>query len=274
MQALIRKLNYIAEDCGFTYEEMKEENSEPPLSKEEQTPFNTRRRDLKILLKDIEECIQNRAEEESKSDCDRVELVKMSTEIRKKMKDAIALAEEMKVIHDKDVTKNRKKFKDPKILERLGIEESSLGVIKQHIEKLQAMEKERNGAGDIKGGIPQISGLEKYKVDEIPEIDDDDRFAQLRKNDEEIDKQLDIVANGVKELKDVAIDIGQKVDVQTDKLEVLDGKVEHINERYDQTNEKLKGVLDKVRGPDKMLMTIMMVFVLLGVGSIIAMIFI
>ncbi|KAL7711814.1 t-SNARE coiled-coil-like proteiny domain-containing protein [Entamoeba marina] len=261
MQALIRKLNYIAEDCGFTYEEMKEENSEPPLSKEEQTPFNTRRRDLKILLKDIEECIQNRAEEERKSDCDRVELVKMSTEIRTKMKDAIALAEEMKVIHDKDVTKNRKK-KDPKILERLGIEESSLGVIKQHIEKLQAMEKERNGAGDIKG------------VDEIPEIDDDDRFAQLRKNDEEIDKQLDIVANGVKELKDVAIDIGQKVDVQTDKLEVLDGKVERINERYDQTNEKLKGVLDKVRGPDKMLMTIMMVFVLLGVGSIIAMIFI
>lgn len=112
MNALVRKLTYIAEDCGFTYEELKPEPQEEVSEGEEQTEFNKRRHVLKGQIKDVEDLIKQRAEMEASPDCDKVEVVKMSTQIRKSMKEAIAAAEDLKAYHDNDVYKNRKKVSE------------------------------------------------------------------------------------------------------------------------------------------------------------------
>ncbi|EKE39706.1 hypothetical protein ENUP19_0216G0050 [Entamoeba nuttalli] len=273
MNALVRKLTYIAEDCGFTYQELEEQPQEPTSEEEhEQTEFGKRRHILKAQIKEAKDLIEKRAEMEAQPDVDKVEVVKISTDIRKTMKEVIRLAEDLRAYHDNDVYKNRKK-KDPKIRDRLGIEEESLKCIQQHIEQLQKMDRERSGMGDVNTGRPTVNGLDKYKVDELPDIEDDERFKILKENDKEIDAKLDILAQGVKDVKNVAQEIGGKIDVQKEKLDVLEDKVDHVNDRLDATNAKLKGLLEKVRGPDKMLMTIMMICLLLGVVSIIAMIF-
>ncbi|ELP95055.1 syntaxin-73, putative [Entamoeba invadens IP1] len=273
MNALTRKLTFIAQDCGFTYEELKSEEEKTSEEQEEQTEFGKRRHELKKKITDVKTNIEKRADMEKLPDVDKVEVVKVSTEIRKGMKEVIAGAEDLKTYHESDVYKNRKK-KDPKIRERLGIEEESLKCIQQHIEQLQAMDRERSGMGDVQKGMPTVNGLDKYKTDELPDIEDDERFKQMKENDKEIDEKLDKIAEGVKDVKNIAKNINEKIDVQKDKLDTLEDKVDNANERLDLTNEKIKGVLAKVRGPDKMLLTIMGVCLFIGVGSIIAMIFI
>lgn len=135
------------------------------------------------------------------------------------------------------------------------------------------MDKERSGMGDVNTGRPTVNGLDKYKVDELPDIEDDERFKILKENDKEIDRKLDILADGVKDVKNIAKDIGGKIDTQHEKLDTLEDKVDHVNERLDATNAKLKGLLEKVRGPDKMILTVMIICIIIGVVSLLAMLF-
>ena len=109
MNELVEKLKYIADDCGMPYQEPQKEESEPELDESEKTPFNIKRREMNIKLKEVRKCIEERAEMESKSDCDKVEVVKISQEIRNRIKDIEELAEEMNVIYKKDLDKNKKK---------------------------------------------------------------------------------------------------------------------------------------------------------------------
>ena len=170
--------------------------------------------------------------------------------------------------------KNKKKIeKDEKLKERFDIEEESLKTVKKAIEQLQQQERERSGMGNINQGRPTVNGLDKYKVDELPDIEDDERFGQIRENDKEIDAKLDVIADGVKGLKETAKDIGGKIDVQKEKLDTLESKVDNVNDRLDETNAKMRGILEKVKGPDKMIMSVMMCCLILGVISIIAMLF-
>ena len=277
MNALTRKLRFIIEDCGMSYQEMQEE--EPVESEEEnETEFIKKRRELKGALKRAEKMMDERAQMESNSETDKVDVVKISTEIRKQMKEVVSLGDELLQLHedaknDKSLRKKMEKG-DESVKQRLAVEEESLKVIKQHIERLQKMDRERSGMGDVNTGRPQVNGLEKYKVDELPDIEDDERFLEIRENDKAIDGKLDVLAQGVKDIKQTAKDIGGKIETQKDKLDTLESKVDRNNDRLDGLNEKLRSTLEKVRGPDKMIMTIMCVCLIIGVLSIIAMLFI
>ena len=278
MNALQRKLRYIIEDCGMDYKEMEDEVVDSSDAEEDETEFVRKRRELKGALKRAEKLMEERAKLESSPDCDKVEVVKVSTEIRKEMKEITSLSEELQQLHDDaKIDKNiRKKLEkgDQELADRFAIEQESLKVIKQHIERLQKMDRERSGMGDVNAAKrPQVNGLEKYMVDELPDIEDDDRFRQIKENDKAIDAKLDVLAQGVKQTKEIAKEIGGKIDDQKDKLDMLESKVDRANERLDATNEKLRNTLEKVRGPDKMIMSVMIVCLIIGVVSIIAMLF-
>ena len=109
MNALQRKLIIIAEDCGFEYKEMEDQVEMSSEEGEEQTEFGKRRHVLNGKLKEARHLIEKRAEIESQPDFDKVEVVSLSNEIRKAMKEVIALAEDLRAYHDQDVYKNRKK---------------------------------------------------------------------------------------------------------------------------------------------------------------------
>ncbi|CAD8084813.1 unnamed protein product [Paramecium sonneborni] len=98
-----------------------------------------------------------------------------------------------------------------------------------------------------------------------------DRFEQ---NDRIIDDKLDIIINGVDEMKIKAQAIGNKIEQTKSQLKVLDKQVDKTNLTLLNSNKQLKDLLLKFRQPNKFCLDITLFLLFLGIiGVIVNMIY-
>ena len=89
----------------------------------------------------------------------------------------------------------------------------------------------------------------------LPEIDDDgavgQRFAQIKMRDEEIDKGLTEVGEGVEVLKQMALEMNDAADVTGVMLDEVENRVDDNLGRVNNLNKRLKSTLESVNSGNR-----------------------
>lgn len=116
-----------------------------------------------------------------------------------------------------------------------------------------AMGGARGGGAGAAGDVPmkEMGGRGGFETDLDP-IDADGEvgqgLAQIRRQDQELDQGLEVVAKGVQRLKGIALDQQNELKVQEGMIEELDTEMDRANAALKTTNHKMKDVLAQAGG--------------------------
>ncbi|EDR27832.1 hypothetical protein, conserved [Entamoeba dispar SAW760] len=260
MNRLETTLKIIVEECGISLKENKLNNKEKEGIIDS---FTKKRQQIYLQVCDVEKLCDLRVKEDSKEKYTTV--VQLTIEIKKKINNIDKMYEELRKEYQEYATEQikKKKEKDEKLIEyRL-----SLKTVEEEIETMKMIAKR---GIKIKENI-HINGIDGFNNSSLPE-NDDKRIREIEKNDQNIDNKLNIIHEGVKDLKEVANNLNQQVDKQNIKIELITKNVNKEILHLDKKNIKLKKILEYVRGPDQLCCTITILFVIFGIISIGAMI--
>jgi uncharacterized membrane protein YdfJ with MMPL/SSD domain len=110
---------------------------------------------------------------------------------------------------------------------------------------------------------------------ELPAIDAEtaEGLQQLEVKNQQIDEQLEVVAEGVSELKSIALNMRDEVKVQSAMVEEITAKVDYASTHLNTINKKMKTTLASTRSADRFILDFILLVMLLGIiGYIISMI--
>ena len=109
------------------------------------------------------------------------------------------------------------------------------------------------------GGVGGVAGL--------PEIDDETQegLQMLERKNEAIDQQLDVVAEGVQELKSIALHMRDEVKVQSAMVDEITHKVDSAGAQLSNLNRKMKKTLAQTRSADRFILDFILLVVLLAI---------
>ena len=110
---------------------------------------------------------------------------------------------------------------------------------------------------------------------ELPDIDSETRdgLQLLDRKNQQIDQQLEIVAEGVSELKSIALHMRDEVKVQSAMVDEITSKVDAASSHLNNLNRKMKQTLAQTRSADRFILDFILLVILLGiVGYIISMV--
>ena len=130
------------------------------------------------------------------------------------------------------------------------------------------------GAGSSRGGGAS-SSYGGSGGSELPEIDAETQqgLQVLERKNEVIDQQLEVVAEGVQELKSIALHMRDEVKVQSAMVDEITHKVESAGAHLSNLNKKMKKTLSQTRSADRFILDFILLVVLLAIiGYIISMV--
>jgi len=266
-EILYAKLKEINAQCLPERQQKKEEDEQ---AKRDKDPFNQDRKALAEKIKEIRVAIDERDALYQKGD--RVGGVKAGTKIRQQMmKDAQEIADRLEKTH-----KDRKKLKVNEIVmgasdEKKQADESRqkvIEVMKQHLQEIDKLERTIKTPGSADLEISESSEAEQgeRKVSVLPDLDDP-IFDQVNKNEQIIDEKLGKVLEGVKVLKQDAIEIGEELDSQEPMLKELTEHVEQTFGTLKNVNAQLKETLQEVRSARNFVCDIVLCLLILGIAG-------
>ena len=93
----------------------------------------------------------------------------------------------------------------------------------------------------------------------------DQAFLQIKKNDQELDAELDLVHQGVKRLGVMATEMNTELKIQKAMIDETKQKAEDVNAHLLEVNKKMKRALDQSGGASKWCLNIICVIILLAV---------
>ncbi|CAD8084122.1 unnamed protein product [Paramecium sonneborni] len=96
-----------------------------------------------------------------------------------------------------------------------------------------------------------------------------DAMQRWKQNDEQMDKQLDVLIDGTQQWKENAQKIGQKIDHTTNQIDKLTVQVDKTNEELNKQNNQLKKIVEKYRQPNKFCLDMVLIFILIGLCGVI-----
>ena len=245
MDDLVRRLEHIRDNCIET------KPVEKVTSKNE---FDHVKSKIKTNIKTINDLLVDRAKEPKNS----AFVVKLSSKIRALIKDVktdTAKLEELSTKHN---------IKKPAQQEIQAFEQEVIELIKNHIHECEYQEKKRYNT--TRSFITQMTGL---APSELPEIDLQE-FKQIKRNDKLLDDNLDKMSEHLNTLKEIALQMDDEADLQNEMIDALEIKVDNANDRLDNINVRMKDTLKKIRGGNKIIIDFILLCILLGVGSYIA----
>jgi len=263
MQSLMAKVEYINNEC---------QDPEKKRKKEEEMKnwddFTKLRKKVAQDLRHIREQIQERNALMGKTDMGNTTTVKMGRDIRNGLKDIIKEADELESMQKREVEKlEKKKLKnkpvDPKEEEEAKNREEIVLLCRQHIEECKRLEKQVRGVT----GVFTDNNTNEPLITSLPDIDGDEGFQLLRRQDQQIDEELERASKGVAVLKDIAIEMGKEVEMQEMMIDELGKKVEKTNAKLINLNKRLKKTLQDVRKADRFCIDIILLVVILAIGG-------
>ncbi|KAJ1492309.1 hypothetical protein T484DRAFT_1931497 [Baffinella frigidus] len=94
-----------------------------------------------------------------------------------------------------------------------------------------------------------------------------DGLVQIRKNDQVLDEQLEMVSKGMVRLKGIATDQQIEVKVQEAMIEVIDGEMDTATAKLNQVNVQMKETLKNAGGATALLVKMCLVILVLAIAA-------
>jgi SYP7 family syntaxin len=94
------------------------------------------------------------------------------------------------------------------------------------------------------------------------------QMQQIESRDQEFDKQLEEIGEGIQDLSEIAQMQNEEVRRQNLMLENVGNKIDGANEHLSNINTKMKETLNEVRGADKICVDIMCIVMMVGLGAV------
>jgi len=264
MNSLMTKLEYIQSQCSDQKGKKKQQDDK------DMDDFTRLRKKIAQELKDVRTQLEQRNELLAQ-DNNNAATVKMSSEVRARIKAIIRDTEQLDTLNKQEKEKiEKKKTKGKKVEEGADAEiEHRAEVIElcwKHIEECKHIE--RSGFGMSTGGTLDSKANEKI-ITELPDIEGDEGFQLLRKNDALIDHKLDIAAEGVRVIKELATEMGKEIQTQGVMMAEIEDKVDRTQAHLDNLNRRLKKTLENVRKGDRFILDFILLIIVLGLGGFI-----
>lgn len=94
------------------------------------------------------------------------------------------------------------------------------------------------------------------------------RLEQIESRDQDFDKQLDEIGQGIDDLGEIAQMQQEEVKRQNEMLDNVGNKIEEVYDHIDNVNAKMKDTLNEVRAADKICVDIMCIVLMVGLGAV------
>jgi len=214
--------------------------------------------------------------------------VQMSHSIRSQLKLVREEANKLQAMQRKEAAKA--KSKAPAV-EQAENRQEVVELVFKHIEECELQEKKRYAAKNSEVRVELFSGGARGVLGttcttsstagssssaggtELPDIETQQGLMQLQRKNEQIDEQLDVVAEGVNELKNIALTMRDEVKVQTAMVDEITQKVDSASTHLNNLNKKMKKTLAQTRSADRFIIDFILCIVLLAiVGYIFSMV--
>eukprot|EP00735_Rhodelphis_limneticus_P011157 TRINITY_DN4220_c0_g1::TRINITY_DN4220_c0_g1_i1::g.8033::m.8033 TRINITY_DN4220_c0_g1::TRINITY_DN4220_c0_g1_i1::g.8033 ORF type:complete len:283 (+),score=39.02,sp/Q9SF29/SYP71_ARATH/29.54/7e-23,SNARE/PF05739.14/5.2e+03,SNARE/PF05739.14/9.2e-11,Syntaxin-6_N/PF09177.6/0.12,Syntaxin-6_N/PF09177.6/3.3e+02,DUF948/PF06103.6/6.1e+02,DUF948/PF06103.6/5.9e+02,DUF948/PF06103.6/0.06,NPV_P10/PF05531.7/4.1e+03,NPV_P10/PF05531.7/1.1e+02,NPV_P10/PF05531.7/0.43,Baculo_PEP_C/PF04513.7/2e+02,Baculo_PEP_C/PF04513.7 len=271
MNDLMNRLNRIERECGET--KKADGDKDDPTDE-----FIQSKKEIARQIADIRKSIKERDELLGKS-AGTKQTVEMSAHIRSQIRAVKDEAMKLKQTHQNDL---RKKKKDKLPQEAIEHRNEVIDLAFKHISECEQLEKRRftdKSAGPSADSRAQLltsaagGGQGKFimrpatetDLRNIDDIDVVEGLKQIQEKDSQMDQDLDIISEGVGQLMHLARDMNTEINLQSQMVEEITTKVDNTAAHLQNINKKMKETLNKVRGPDRFCVDIILVIILLGI---------
>jgi len=96
------------------------------------------------------------------------------------------------------------------------------------------------------------------------------KMEQIQRRDEEFDRQLEDIGEGIQDLTEIAQMQGEEVRRQNAALETIGNKVDKVQEHMSSVNSRLKNTLTDVgRKADKLCVDIICIVLIIGFAAVV-----
>ncbi|KNC56198.1 uncharacterized protein AMSG_11444, partial [Thecamonas trahens ATCC 50062] len=279
MNVLLGKLRYIEEECSV-------ELRRKQAKRAQATPFRSKKKTIANELRAIRESLKERDQLLGSAVAAAPSTIELGSRIRRDLVKVEAEVNELEELFKAEKKKAGKSPSEDK-REELALRGDQLKVVKEHLRECKRLEKRRYTskvdrdnrsrlmAGAAAAGVG-VAGSRSGRngAAELPDdptmsqlapIDDEEVEAALMRieaRNEDIDQELDAIADGVATLRDIAVEMGGELDRQNIMLDETNRRAAEVTEHIRNSNKRLSKILKKV-GKDKMCMYLILLMVFL-----------
>jgi len=274
MNILLGKLESIANETGEGTQQSKSTSGGDEF-KRLKAQIAAEVKEIREALKEREQLLERPQTAGSKA------TVQMSHSIRQQLKGLRDDANKLRELQRKEAARAKGKTVAVQQAEQ---RQEQVEVVFKHIEDVENQERRRYGGKDSDARVQLFSGgkaagsmtVSATRVPtggvELPDIETQEGLKQLQRKDQAIDEALEQVAEGVSELKNIALDMRDEVKVQSSMVDEITSKVDSANLHLNSMNKRMKKTLEQTRSADRFILDFILLVILLGiVGYIIKM---
>mmetsp|Transcript_46322 Transcript_46322/g.145332 ORF Transcript_46322/g.145332 Transcript_46322/m.145332 type:complete len:289 (-) Transcript_46322:143-1009(-) len=267
---LIKKLEEIHKELG-------DEKDEKEKNEDDTDEFTRLKKMSAKQMTEIRRMITERDELLSSSGGGGKAAVQMSSRIRELIRNAHDLHGKMQEKLSKEEKEVAKGKKNGKLTpEDLEIHQQMAELVSKHIAECESLEKKRyqgraggrngtKGAG-VNGEIKRTAmDTDLAPIDLDPDVNEG--LIQLRRNDEKLDEQLDMISKGMVRLKGIAVDQSNEVKLQSVMIDQISDNMDKATEHLNDVNMKLKDTLARAGGATNILVKVILLILLLSIGA-------
>jgi len=284
MQTLLSKLDTVVAETG------EGQKANTGSGKGGGDEFKRLKGQIALNIKEIRTNLKQRDELLQKGATGTKATVQMSHSIRSQLKLAREDANRLQALQRKEASKA--KSKAPAV-EQAENRQEVVELVFKHIEECELQEKKRYAGKNAEIRVELFSGGGRGALGtacttstthggpssssssgtELPDIETQQGLQQLQRKNELIDEQLDVVAEGVQELKSIALTMRDEVKVQTAMVDEITQKVDAASTHLNTLNKKMKKTLAQTRSADRFIIDFILCIILLAiVGYIVSMV--
>jgi len=215
--------------------------------------------------------------------------VQVSHQIRQQLQQVRADANHLMALQRKEATKARGKDKSTELAQG---RQDVVELVFKHIEECELQEKKRYASKNAEARVDLFAAggraAELYPAEtsrsacgagtssatscggsasSLPDIDAETQegLQLLERKNQAIDEQLDVVAEGVSELKTIALTMRDEVKVQSAMVDEITNKVDAASSRLNSMNKKMRQTLAQTRSADRFILDFILCVILLGI---------
>jgi predicted nucleic acid-binding Zn-ribbon protein len=264
MNALMTTLNKIQDECRDENDKKKEQKEEKEMDE-----FTRLKKQISRDIKDVRKRIEERNELLGKMD-NNTTTVRMSSDIRNRLKNIQKDAEELQQLQQQQAAKLEKKKAsgkeiDPAFEKEVSARAELVELAFKHIEECKQLEKSGYKNSNL-SGYDDGRDLPKPTITSLPDIDDEG-FQTLKKQDQVIDEKLELVGQGVNILKDMAHNYTREIEMQEVLIREAEKQVDKTQIQLDNLNKRLKNTLNKVRSCDRFVLDFILLVIVLAIAG-------